>query len=85
MSKLQARLVLAAIFVILFAMSVRCEPLKPSLKDPCAILREEETVNGSFMQWCDLDNDGEADLIQEIIRGEHGESYIIDIIIPGTK
>lgn len=52
--------------------------------DDCAIIREEAAQDGSFYQWCDLDGDGDAELIQEVIYSTGGLHYL-DIFTPDSK
>lgn len=52
--------------------------------DACIIVREESTVHGSFYQWCDLDGDGDAELVQEVIYSTGGLHYL-DIFTPESK
>jgi len=52
--------------------------------DDCVTIREESTLNGSFYQWCDLDGDGDAELVQEVIYSIGGLHYL-DIFTPHSK
>jgi hypothetical protein len=51
------------------------------IPDPCFIVKKETTENGTILQWCDLDYDGKAELIQEILNTPHGPHYL-DIYSP---
>ena len=44
--------------------------------DPCTIVYEYKTQNGTIMQWCDLNGDGEAELFQEIIFSDGEWHYL---------
>jgi hypothetical protein len=53
--------------------------------DDCVtIVREEAAQAGSFYQWCDLDGDGDAEIVQEVIYSTGGLHYL-DIFTPESK
>jgi hypothetical protein len=52
--------------------------------DACLVIKEEAAQDGSFYQWCDLDGDGDAELIQEVIYST-GVLHYLDIFTPHSK
>lgn len=85
--KTVVRLVLLVTFVILFFMALyaRADTINhPVAEEVCAILREELTARGTTLQWCCLDDDGHAELVQEVID-EYGTRYYLDFFGPGSK
>jgi hypothetical protein len=52
--------------------------------DACTITKEVKTKQGTYYQWCDLDGDSDAELIQEIIYSFGGAHYL-DIFPPRVK
>jgi hypothetical protein len=50
-------------------------------EDPCTIVYEVKTDRGTIYQWCDLDGDSDAELVQEIILSIGGLHYL-DIFSP---
>jgi hypothetical protein len=86
MNRVTALVALAVFFVTLFVLAVTSgyphDYPFPVKDDPCTILREETTDRDTLLQWCDLDDDGEAELIQEVIRCSHGNIYYLDFYIP---
>jgi hypothetical protein len=71
---------LVVLFVSLFFIALARGGVPVVKDDPCAILREEQTSGGSWLQWCDLDGDKQPEIVQEVIKGVDGAWYYIDIL-----